>query len=124
MTWQDHVHTWLLAEDTPAVRAATLQRLLVMPPHAAQGAPSPPRGVGRDRLSGSCASQRVRTIWPCHGRLRYRLLAASARMGPTLPTWSKAIALPGMPNSLAVAMPPRDADAIGRPLSSRTHPPP
>jgi hypothetical protein len=38
MTWQDHVRAdplpWLLAEDTPAVRAATLQRLLGLPPDA------------------------------------------------------------------------------------------
>jgi hypothetical protein len=40
MTWQEHLRAdplpWLLAEDTPAVRAATLQRLLGLSPDAPQ----------------------------------------------------------------------------------------
>jgi CTP:molybdopterin cytidylyltransferase MocA len=47
MTWRTHLRAdplpWLLAADTPAVRAATLQRLLDLPAHAPRsGPPAPP----------------------------------------------------------------------------------
>jgi CTP:molybdopterin cytidylyltransferase MocA len=46
MTWRAHLRAdplpWLLAADTPAVRAATLQRLLDLAHAPRSGPPAPP----------------------------------------------------------------------------------
>jgi hypothetical protein len=67
MTWQEHVRAdpmpWLLAEDTPAVRAATLQRLLDLPPDAPEVRQARGAAMGVDPIKAILDAQDPAGWW-------------------------------------------------------------
>lgn len=67
MTWLDHVRVdprpWLLAEDTPAVRAAALQRLLDLPGDASEVVEARAAAMEADPIRAILAAQHPEGWW-------------------------------------------------------------
>jgi hypothetical protein len=67
MGWMEHVRAdplpWLLAEDTPAVRATALQRLLDMEPTAPEVCTARRAAMGADPIKSILAAQNPAGWW-------------------------------------------------------------